>query len=105
MTWDSASFTVHGSRVGGRGTRRLQSAACSRATRRSSSANSRRVRATTSLRVCRMVGGELDSAEGRGDLRDEAVEVATQLVQRAEQGRDEERVGAGGAKLVELFTD
>src|SRR5947207_15261008 len=52
--WLRASFTVQGSRVGGRGTRRFQSAAPSRLTTRSSRANSRRVRAMTSGRVCRM---------------------------------------------------
>src|SRR5882672_11219587 len=53
--WASASFTVHGSRVGGRGTRRFQSAARSRATRRSRIAYSRRVRAMTSFFLCRIL--------------------------------------------------
>src|SRR6059058_371849 len=52
--WARASFTVHGSRVGGRGTRRFQSAARRRCTRRSRIANSRRVRAMTSFLLCRI---------------------------------------------------
>src|SRR5438105_3705973 len=53
--WASASFTVHGSRVGGRGTGRFQSAARSRVTRRSRMAYSRRVRAMTSFFLCRIL--------------------------------------------------
>jgi len=52
--WASASFTVHGSRVGGRGTRRFQSAGRSFVTRRSRIANSRRVRAMTIFLVWRI---------------------------------------------------
>src|SRR2546427_2892713 len=63
--WASASFTVHGSRVGGRGTRRFQSPGRSRATRRSSAANSRRVRSTTFLRMCRMAAGSLVERQHR----------------------------------------
>ena len=43
----SASFTVHGARLSGRGTGRFQSAGRSRRTTRSRWTNSRRVRATT----------------------------------------------------------
>ena len=43
--------------------------------------------------------------ERGGDLRDEAVEVAAQLVQRPEHGRDEERLHAGRAEPVELLPD
>src|SRR2546427_2574703 len=63
--WASASSTVHGSRVGGRGTRRFQSPGRSRATRRSSAANSRRVRSTTFLRMCRMAAGSLVERQHR----------------------------------------
>src|SRR4029453_18801296 len=52
--WASASLTVHGSRVGGRGTRRFQSAARRRETRRSRIAYSRRVGAMTSFFLCRI---------------------------------------------------
>src|SRR5512145_713654 len=63
--WARASFTVHGSRVGGRGTRRAQSAGRSRATRRARVANSRRVRATTSCFVWRMLTRRPDPPWGR----------------------------------------
>src|SRR2546422_9073261 len=52
--WAGGCFTVHGSRGGGRGTRRFQSAARRRPTRRSRIANSRRVRAMTSFFLCRI---------------------------------------------------
>src|SRR5207244_6259739 len=48
---------------------RFQSPGRSRATRRSSAANSRRVRSTTFLRMCRMAAGSLVERQHRaGDL-------------------------------------
>src|SRR5207247_2592520 len=74
--WASASLTVHGSLVSGRGTWRRQSAGLSPLTNRSSCRNSRCVRSVTSLRVCLIEPWpSRDLADGLGEHLDSFVEL------------------------------
>src|SRR6266446_2598916 len=61
--------------------------------------------APSTVWICPPRSRDMRLAELGRDLRDEPVEVAAELVERAEHARDEERVDPRGLELTQLLAD